>query len=198
MVFRQTYEGIPVYGSDVRVHVSSAGSPRAITSKFLPGIQMRTAVASVSPRQAVEAARRHSEQPEKLQEIPSKAPELIIYYIANKYRLAWLLELPGVEKTSDGIRPARWRYFIDAEEGSVLSRYNDLKFQSSTVGHGKGVGGVEVGRQDRALPSLDGGEQEPQHRARQRDDGIVRGRREGVDFIHRRLDVRKLLGSWRA
>lgn len=123
-VFRQEYRDVPVYGSDVRVHMSDSGSLKAITSKLLTQIELPTA-ASLSPRQAIDIAREHSAQPEKLRQLAEATPELFIYlHEDSRYHLIWLVEIPG----NDGGSPALWKYFIDAQDGSILSRYNDVKF----------------------------------------------------------------------
>ncbi len=138
VVFEQDYKGVPVYGSDVRVHIGQEGTLKAVTSKFSPKIEIST-IASISPMQAIETARKHSQQPEKLNKLSQKTPELSVYlHDDSKYHLVWILDIPGIDESN----PARWKYFIDAHTGAVLSRYNDLKFQTSAIGRGKGSGGL--------------------------------------------------------
>lgn len=134
VVFQQSYKGVPVYGGDVRVHIANVGTLRAVTSKFLPAVDLST-VAEISPRRAMDIARSHSKQSEKLRRLPERTPDLFVYlHSDHQYHLTWVVELPGADQSN----PARWKYFIDAHNGAVLSRYNDLNFQSSVVGSGKG------------------------------------------------------------
>ena len=143
VIFQQSHDGIPVYGADVRVHFDREGGTHAITSKLFPGVSVET-VAAISPRQALDKAREDSAQPGELKDIPQPPPKLMVYlHTDSAYHLVWIVDLAGVEQIEDAKRPARWKYFIDAETGKVLSRFNDLKFQSSAVGHGLGVSGAD-------------------------------------------------------
>lgn len=143
VVFKQSFEGVPVYGADVRVHIDRAGKPHAITSKFFPHVIV-SSIAAISPRQALDKAKGDSTQPAELRDLPQIPPKLMVYLHSDSaYHLVWVVEIPGVEVTQETKRPARWKYFIDAENGKVLSRYNDLKFQSSASGRGLGVNGSE-------------------------------------------------------
>ena len=117
----QMYQGVEVYGALMKVHLSADGREVvAISSGFIPDIQLSEVRPHVSAEQALATARK---------DLPNgvllSAPKLVVYPGQGKMpgalaKLAWLVEL------RDDAMPARNLYVVDAIEGGVLDVLNRL------------------------------------------------------------------------
>ncbi len=122
--YKQTVRGIEVEFSYVRIHISDAGEVMGYQSKFEPVIAagITPSVAELSARSAVSA--------ETGAEINSKGR--LVFYPDEKtgeVRLAWKIKARGKE-FSAGV----WNYYVDAQTGAVLFRYNEFRYACNTGG----------------------------------------------------------------
>ncbi len=128
----QQYQGIPVYGGDLIVHFNSKGEITAVNGNYLPDIKLVTVSAKISAADSIEIARKKL----KVTKTDYRAAPVVnlkVYPFKGTYFLIWHAVLPvGSAKLGD------WEYFIDANSGKVLHKFNGLKFQAAT-GSGKGV-----------------------------------------------------------
>lgn len=113
--YQQYKDGVPVEFSYARVHVSASGEVRGYQGKFEPSLQINT-VPAVTEQAAVTAAIMHLGAQLKV-----KRTELVIYpdEAAGELKLAWKIR---------GRAGGLWVYYIDAADGSVLYRYDDLRY----------------------------------------------------------------------
>jgi Zn-dependent metalloprotease len=142
VTFQQVYQGIEVYGAQMRVHLSAEGQEVvAVSSSFVPGIALAEPRPGVTAEEALAGAGRA---------LPNGVlifgPELVVYPgqegDVGPARLAWLVEL------LDNTVPARNVYVIDAAEGGmivVLDRlYVGRNRETYDAGHGTSLPGTLV------------------------------------------------------
>lgn len=115
VALRQVYQGIEVYGGSVKVHVSADGQEVvAVSSSFVPNIQLPDTQPRISADQALTAAQKALPN-----SVIISGPKLVVYPGRGEKpgasaKLAWLVEL------RDDSVPARNLYVIDAVEGTML------------------------------------------------------------------------------
>jgi Zn-dependent metalloprotease len=115
VTLQQVYQGVDVYGGSVKVHLSADGQEVvAVSSSFVPDIQVPDVQPRITADQALAAARKALPNG-----ILLSGPELVIYPGQGERpgasaKLAWLVEL------RDDTLPARNVYIVDAIEGIIL------------------------------------------------------------------------------
>ncbi|MBI4425595.1 MAG: hypothetical protein HY554_17830 [Elusimicrobia bacterium] len=115
LLFAQTHRGVPVDLARVKFTVSKGGVLLALHSSHQPDITA-SPVPAVARGDAAAAVGR---------DLGAPAPNggQLVYlpvYKTGEVRLAWKFKVGGPR--------AAWRYYVDAETGEVLLRYNDLRF----------------------------------------------------------------------
>ena len=118
VLFRQTYRGLPVEFARVKVHFSGRGDVLGVNSDYQPGLDL-----SVMPSVPEQAAADVVLRERGLPVLPDG--RLVVYPAAQGARLAWKFTVRG--------KQALWRYYIDAQTGELLFRFNDLRFQTPPV-----------------------------------------------------------------
>ncbi len=116
ILYRQTYQGLPVEFAKVKVHLQDDGRVIGFNSSYEPGLALGVAPSLTSP-QAFESVRREVG-------LSVSAPgELVILpdELSGRARLAWKFTLRRKWNL--------WRYFVDAHTGQVLLRYDDFRHQ---------------------------------------------------------------------
>jgi bacillolysin len=123
--FAQIHEGVPVFGSEMRVHVNAAGIVSGVQAELLPGIAV-SAEPGIGPEVGLQMARSHAGD-----SAARGASTLVIFDRGRlprgprQDRLAWQVTLRS--------GPAgEWVYFVDAVDGNVLFRYttrHDARFR---------------------------------------------------------------------
>ncbi|MBI4345700.1 MAG: hypothetical protein HY553_02520 [Elusimicrobia bacterium] len=121
LLFRQTHEGLPVEFARVKVHLGPEGEVLALHTSHQAGI-----AASPLPKIAAAAA-----AAAVASDLGRAAPEggSLVYlpvYKTGEVRLAWKFKIGGGR--------AIWYYYVDAENGEVLFRYNDMRYQACPSG----------------------------------------------------------------
>ncbi len=140
----QVHRGLPVFGGELIVHFDAAGKAYAVNGRYVPEI----AVAGTPALASEDAARLAAADLALLLGRPAAPtlaapPALTVYAWRTAPRLAYALTL--------ALDPAplhAWRYWIDAETGCVLLRYNDVKSAAITGAILAGEGGQDVTIQD--------------------------------------------------
>jgi bacillolysin len=114
---------IPVWGDELIVHFDKEGVVRSINGQFTPKIEEHTAgmkKPTLIPGQAVEKA---------LKEVgvdkPARKPTAMLYFFPHPDPDT--VTLVYVVSVYDPQKPADWRVFVDAINGDVVYKYNDLK-----------------------------------------------------------------------
>jgi bacillolysin len=116
---QQVYEGLRVFGEHLIVHVSKEGEVRDTTGVYRQSVTGVKTEPKLEESEAIDIASRDfgAEQSEEF------TAELLIYPDRENNRdyLAYLVTMP---LWRDGM-PMRLRYFVNAETGEILFRYND-------------------------------------------------------------------------
>ena len=74
------------------------------------------------------------------QALPAEEPVLLVFIHEDKPYLAWHVTVEGIDQAlGGGESPALWAYFVDAQAGKVIWRYNNLQAHTATSGSGTGV-----------------------------------------------------------
>jgi Zn-dependent metalloprotease len=126
LLFGQTYRGLPVEFARVKVHLDDSGFVTGFNSTYETDLDLdvtpRVSAADASAAAAADAGGTAFGQ-----------PELVVLPLENEERprLAWKLRVRGPA--------ASWRYFVDAQTGAVLFRYNNLRFVCLTSGTVSGM-----------------------------------------------------------
>lgn len=135
---KQYVQGIPVYGGEQTVHINKEGQVTSLFGSLLPEEKQKMIpkglASQISEEQAIAAAQKDAEAVvgSKLGE-PQKTPkaDLYVYLHDGQPVLAYVTEVNVLEPT-----PLRTRYFISADDGSILFKYDML---DKATGTGTGV-----------------------------------------------------------
>lgn len=135
--FARHYQGLPVIGGDVVVHTQAAGTLRKL-SQTLRAAPLLSTTAKLDSQQAVAVASAaflgHVQLPPQAQ--------LAVYARGLKPRLAYDVSVSGTLASG---APSRSHIVVDAQNGRVLDRWEDLH-TAAAVGTGKSlyVGNVSL------------------------------------------------------
>lgn len=117
----QIYQGLKVFGGEVIVHFNQEGAAYQVNGHYVPDIAV-----DVNPQitddDATTLATEDLTSLGKNNIAPIGQPELVIFAYNTAPRLAYALTMT-CEPTAENA----WRYWIDAQSGKVLMRYNDVK-----------------------------------------------------------------------
>ena len=147
---KQVYQGLRVFGGDLIVHFDRSGQAYEVNGQYVPDLQV-----DVVPRmEAGEAARIAGEDLAAMGK-PNGQLEgetaLVIFARDAEPQLAYELTL-SYDDPSAG--RGRWRYWIDAVQGKVLLRYNDIQKIAAPTTNGTNaniVGSILTGEGGQAI-----------------------------------------------
>jgi len=140
----QQYQGVPVWGSDVIVHLDEKGvesfngryeaSPKleSVNPNINPAMALETVEADLKTFTKIEVL---SERAKELIHHEDQLVELVIYPHQQKHLLAW--KVAYFASLSD-----RWEYFVDAQTGKVLHKFQHICKDGPTTGTGRDLHGV--------------------------------------------------------
>ncbi|TBR17743.1 hypothetical protein EPO15_16250, partial [bacterium] len=136
LLFEEVVDGVPVEFSTVKVHLEETGQLLGYSSSFKP-------VRNVSPVPLLSEA---AAAAAVAADLGARAPESgrLVYFpppAGGAVRLAWKF------RSEAG---ASWVYYVDARDGRILLRYDDLRHQASCVSSGTVRGmvyDIDPGRQ---------------------------------------------------
>jgi len=114
--FTQTYKGLPVEGGQYKVHLTEDGRVIMANGHYYPGIDVPT-TPSLSEETAFTRALGHLEAERKGAEMNSS---LVIFPEGSEYRLAYKMDIQTRQPV------AHWWYFVDAQNGEILQRVNQI------------------------------------------------------------------------
>ncbi len=117
----QAYKGLPVFGGEVIVHFDGKGKARSVNGMYRPIEGVATAP-KLTPDEAVAVARADQKAMGKDSGRVTDGPRLVIYARDTEPTLAYQLTVSYATRIEVG----RWRYWIDAQTGGILLRYNDV------------------------------------------------------------------------
>ena len=123
--FQQTYEGLPVHGGEVSVHLDHLNRVQMVNGEYLSKVSLPRRVRGAGPitkAEAIEAAIQDL-GPETILK-GSASAEMIIYPTQNQYVKAYKVTFPANKPLGD------WVYFVNAENGKVIDSYNAMRFEA--------------------------------------------------------------------
>lgn len=133
--YRQVYKTLPVFGGELVVHLTSDNAVRGVNGKYTPGIDLPTDP-KISAKDVGKIIVAHAPGNKTR---PGDEPILVILVHEDKPHLAWHMSVEGTDVALDGSETeALWAYFVDAQIGEVIWRYNNLQTDIPTTGSGKG------------------------------------------------------------
>ncbi|KAF0126539.1 MAG: hypothetical protein FD189_966 [Elusimicrobia bacterium] len=115
--YEQVHKGIPVEFAYVRVHLTADGRVTGYQAKYEPeiGVSLTPSISAEAARAAVLSDLGYPARPEaKLVIFPDE--------FNGGLKLAWKIRARG-----PGMGSGSWIYYINAHDGSVLFRYDDLR-----------------------------------------------------------------------
>lgn len=125
LLFQQVHRGLPVEFARLKLHLGQAGEVLGMQSGYRPGL-------ALDPVPAVSAAQAAAVVAADAGASSVGPGELVFYprWQGGELRLAWRLRAGG---------GARWVYYVDAKDGTVLFRYDEIRHQCQTQGtiHGE-------------------------------------------------------------
>ncbi|MFC1453942.1 M4 family metallopeptidase [Verrucomicrobiota bacterium] len=138
----QVYKGLKVVGAEVIVHFNKAGKAYQVNGRYIPDININIK-AGIDATKAVEAAQNDLAKMGKPAGTLNGSVELVIY--ARKVAPVLAYELTLVYK-DEKAGAGNWRYWINARDGTIINRYNDIRKSAATISGNlnSGEGGASV------------------------------------------------------
>jgi Zn-dependent metalloprotease len=132
--YDQQVNGVPVWGSQLGVHINNGGQIYCVSGDYHPTIEIATSPA-VLEQNAKQVAMDDLKKTEK-RPIDSKGT-LVVFPWQGGYLLCWNVEVFGTQPND-----IDWQYFVDAVTGEVVFKYNDIKYDGPVVGSGTSQDGT--------------------------------------------------------
>jgi Zinc metalloprotease (elastase) len=130
VAMQQLHHGIPIHGATTRVQFGTDRSINRIASKFQQVMDVDT-----TPSIDADAAGKKALADADAGTVDTaKPPQLRIIMVQESWHLAWVLRIVGVK----GNLPFITLYCINAKNGDILEKYNDLQTFPDVTGHGTG------------------------------------------------------------
>ncbi|WP_369903649.1 M4 family metallopeptidase [Bacillus manliponensis] len=134
---QQVYEGVPVWGSTQVAHVGKDGVLKVVSGTVVPDLDKQEKLKSknyIEGKQAIEIAQNDLGLNLKYDKQPSA--KLHVYQNGEEATYVYVVQLNFLDP-----EPGNYYYFVEADSGKVLDKYNTLKHVTGTnkVGTGKGV-----------------------------------------------------------
>ncbi|KJS75746.1 MAG: hypothetical protein JL56_07135, partial [Desulfotomaculum sp. BICA1-6] len=145
---QQEYLGLPIYGSEIIVHINISNQVNTVTGNHTVNTKNRAIKkgALISPGEAIAAAKKNVEYNSKSIVVkklnrsitiqPTEKAELMWYEHKGQLNLAYVIDLNTVMP-----KPSAWKVFVDATNARVIDKYSNLKDWVHINGTGIGVKG---------------------------------------------------------
>ncbi|MBX4163796.1 M4 family metallopeptidase [Priestia megaterium] len=135
----QKYKNVPIYGFDQTLSLNKNNNVKTFFGQVLPNSEELNLNTSPKLQKniALEVAQHDIEKniSRKVEWDKSSSPQLYIYEYKGKYYLAYV-----VKCSTSFPSPGYWHYFIDANNGNIINKYNAAE-------HINGVGVDVLGKQ---------------------------------------------------
>ena len=125
----QMHNGLRVVGGQLIVHFNKAGEAYQVNGRYIPGIDVET-TPLIDAQSAVEAAQRDLAKAGKPAGTLKGAAGLVIYAQDALPVLAYELTLVYNEGNAG---TGNWRYWINARDGAVINRFNDIRKADAAI-----------------------------------------------------------------
>jgi Zn-dependent metalloprotease/subtilisin family serine protease len=128
----QKHQGLRVVGGDLIVHFNQDGAAYQVSGQYVPDIQIEIS-AKLSDTEAARVAQENLSALGYTAANLEAAPTLVVLARNSAPRLAYELILQTQDAKTG---PGRWRFWIDAQEGTVLWRYDDIQKIAAPTANG--------------------------------------------------------------
>ena len=145
---QQMYEGVPVWGSTQVAHIGKDGVLKVVSGTVAPDLDKKEKLKNknkIDGKQAIAAAQKDLGLNPKYEAEPSA--DLFVYQNGEETTYAYVVKLNFLDP-----EPGNYYYFVEADSGKVLNKYNTIHSANATnktpiklvtgtnkVGTGKGV-----------------------------------------------------------
>ena len=144
---QQMYQGLPVWGHEIVVHLDENLRLYAINARYSPTPEGLDVTAQrLSSREAVDIALNDLEGFVEIQEMSPRIRRILNYDGPVAKRYVWIQS--ATQKAHViwhvEVRPNirdRWYYFIDAQTGDILEKYNATNFEGPVTAQAKDLNG---------------------------------------------------------
>lgn len=133
--FQQMFKGVPVWGSTQSALVDERGVIKAFSGAVAANLDKKNlkAAKKINSTKALKIAKKDLNIEPKLEK--EATPELVVYTEDDSAKFAYFINLNFLQP-----EPGNWNYFIDANTGEILNKYNDMHEVSGTNATGTGTG----------------------------------------------------------
>jgi Zn-dependent metalloprotease len=125
----QMYQGLKVVGAELIVHFNKTGKAYQVNGRYIPEIKIETKP-EISGQVAVNAAQNDLIKTGKPAGALKGEVKLVVYAQDVEPLLAYELLLV-YEGNKAG--PGRWHYWVDANDGAIINRYNDVRKSDALI-----------------------------------------------------------------
>jgi Zn-dependent metalloprotease len=146
--FAQWYQGVPVWGQDLVAHLEANGELYSMNARYSPTPKaINVNAANLGAEQAIQIARNKLAAQTSIEEFNELAQKVLSYNgpVATKYilidqktqqpHLIWHVQIrPNLRDN--------WYYFIDANSGEILERYNATNFDGPSTANATDLNNV--------------------------------------------------------
>ncbi len=119
----QVYRGLRVVGGELIVHFNARGEAYEVNGQYIAAIEL-DAHPALQAGEAAAAAQRDLGAAGNPAGAIIQGPELVVYAFNSQPRLAYEMTIQAAPR--DQV-PGRWRYWVDAHNGEIIQRFNDIK-----------------------------------------------------------------------
>ena len=132
--FQQSYQGVRVFGGEVVAHLWPDGRMRGLTDHLLRDLEVSTTPAVPEPDAVTEAIRESVADRDLLTAEPEV--DLWVWRGPRRDHLVYRVELERLDGSAASTRPV---LFIDAQDGDIVWRYENLQDGPGQGHHRQGV-----------------------------------------------------------
>ncbi|WP_094226992.1 M4 family metallopeptidase [Methanolobus psychrotolerans] len=134
---QQIYKELPVFGSEIIVHIDSNDNIKGTTGKLAPNLDLPDKP-KITDEQAIKAVLsddRNNSRPR----LHAEPTLIVLSQFVEEPHLVWHVTVNGTDKDLGGDEtPAKWEYFVDALTGKIVWKYNNEQTHTRTTGSGIG------------------------------------------------------------
>ncbi|RQW01791.1 peptidase M4 family protein, partial [candidate division KSB1 bacterium] len=129
VAFNQYYQGIPVWGHDIVVHLDEYHQVYALNARYSPTPTALVNKPGISSSTAIQIASADLEKTTRIEELPSWGKSICDYHEPQAQKYVWIEDksqrscLVWHVRVRPNLRD-HWYYFVDAQNGAILEKYN--------------------------------------------------------------------------
>lgn len=135
---QQVYKELPVFGSEIIVHIDANNNIKGTTGKLTPNIDLPEKP-KITDEKALKIVLSDDRNNSKVR-MHSEPNLMILTQFIKTPHLVWHVTVEGKDKDLYGDEtPAKWEYFVDALNGEIVWKYNNEQGHTRTTGSGVGT-----------------------------------------------------------